>query len=101
MIMGYTSPDKKFYHTDTFTSYAIDRLDEYKNEDKPFVLYLPYTAPHYPLHAKPEDIKKYIGKFRMGWDAMRRRRTNTICSSMRQRGFPKSPASNSSGREFI
>ena len=59
VIMGYTSPDKKFYHTDAFTTYAIDRLDEYKDEDKPFVLYLPYTAPHYPLHAWPEDIAKY------------------------------------------
>ena len=37
VIMGYTSPDKKFYHTDAFTSYAIDRLDEYKGEDKPFL----------------------------------------------------------------
>jgi arylsulfatase len=74
VIMGYTSPDKKFYHTDAFTSYAIDRLDEYKAEDKPFVLYLPYTAPHYPLHAWPEDIAKYRGKYKVGWDAIRKQR---------------------------
>ena len=74
VIMGYTSPDKKFYHTDAFTSYAIDRLDEYKDEDKPFVLYLPYTAPHYPLHAWPEDIAKYRGKYKIGWDAIRKQR---------------------------
>ena len=74
VIMGYTSPDKKFYHTDAFTSYAIDRLDEYKGEDKPFLLYLPYTAPHYPLHAWPEDIAKYRGKYKIGWDKIRQQR---------------------------
>jgi arylsulfatase len=73
-IMGYTSPDPKFYHTDAFTTYAIDRLDEYKGEDKPFLLYLPYTAPHYPLHAWPEDIAKYRGKYKVGWDAIRKQR---------------------------
>jgi len=72
--MGYTSPDKKFYHTDAFTSYAIDRLDEYRGEDKPFLLYLPYTAPHYPLHAWPEDIAKYRGKYKIGWDEIRKQR---------------------------
>ena len=74
VIMGYTSPDKDFYHTDAFTSYAIDRLDEYKDEDKPFILYLPYTAPHYPLHAWPEDIAKYRGKYKIGWDEIRKQR---------------------------
>jgi arylsulfatase len=74
VIMGYTSPDKKFYHTDAFTDYAIDRLDEYKDEDSPFVLYLPYTAPHYPLHAWPEDIAKYRGKYKIGWDEIRKQR---------------------------
>ena len=74
VIMGYTSPDKKFYHTDVFTDYAMDRLDEYKDEDKPFVLYLPYTAPHYPLHAWPEDIAKYRGKYKIGWDEIRKQR---------------------------
>jgi arylsulfatase len=74
VIMGYTSPDKKFYHTDAFTDYAIDRLNEYKDEDNPFVLYLPYTAPHYPLHAWPEDIAKYRGKYKIGWDKIREQR---------------------------
>ncbi|MCH2065285.1 MAG: arylsulfatase [Roseibacillus sp.] len=74
VIMGYTSPDKDFYHTDAFTNYAMDRLDEYKDEDKPFILYLPYTAPHYPLHAWPEDIAKYRGKYKIGWDEIRKQR---------------------------
>ena len=74
VIMGYTNPDRNFYTTDAFTSYAIDRLEEYRGEDKPFLLYLPYTAPHYPLHAWPDDIAKYRGKYRIGWDAIREQR---------------------------
>ncbi len=74
VIDGYTNPDKKFYTTDAFASYAIDRLEEYKGEDKPFLLYMPFTAPHYPLHAWPADIAKYRGKFKMGWDKLRQQR---------------------------
>lgn len=75
VIMGYTDPDPKFYHTDAFTNYAIARLEEYQDEDKPFLLYLPYTAPHYPLHAWPDDIAKYRGKYQaLGWDKIRQQR---------------------------
>jgi len=74
VIMGYTNPDKDFYTTDAFTDYAMERLVEYKDEDKPFLLYLPYTAPHYPLHAWPEDIAKYRGKYKIGWDEIRKQR---------------------------
>ena len=72
--MGYVPEKKDFYTTDEFATYAIDRLEEYKNEDKPFLLYLPFTAPHYPLHAWPADIAKYRGKYRIGWDELRKRR---------------------------
>jgi len=73
-IMGYVPEDKDFYTTDAFTDYAVDRLDEYKDEDRPLLLYLPYTAPHYPLHAWPEDIAKYRNKYRIGWDKVRQLR---------------------------
>lgn len=74
VIMGYTDPDPNFYTTDAFTTYAIERLEEYRNEDNPFLLYMPYTAPHYPLHAWPEDIAKYRGKYMVGWDVVREQR---------------------------
>ena len=73
-IMGYVPKEKDFYTTDAFTQYAIDRLEEYKNQDKPILLYLPFTAPHYPLHAWPEDIAKYRGKYMVGWDKIRETR---------------------------
>jgi arylsulfatase len=73
-IMGYTPEDKNFYTTDAFADYAIARLEEYKNETRPFLLYLPQTAPHYPLHAWPEDIARYRGKYKIGWDKLRLQR---------------------------
>lgn len=73
-IMGYVPEKKDFYTTDEFANYAIDRLEEYKDDNKPFLLYMPFTAPHYPLHAWPEDIAKYRGKYKIGWDELRKQR---------------------------
>lgn len=73
-IEGYTPPERDFYTTDYFTKYALQYLDEYKNEDKPYFLYLAYTAPHDPLMAWPDDIAKYRGKFKRGYAAVRAQR---------------------------
>jgi len=70
----YVVADKDFYTTDAFTDYALQYLDQYKDEAKPFFLYLAYTAPHYPLQARPEDIARYRGKYMAGWDELRQRR---------------------------
>lgn len=70
----YTPKEKDFYTTDYFTNYALEYLEEYKDEDKPFFLYLAYTAPHDPLQAWPKDIKKYTGKFMQGYQAYRQAR---------------------------
>jgi arylsulfatase len=70
----YTPPKEGFYITDAFTDHAVTFLDESGRDDKPFFLYLAYTAPHWPLHAWPEDIAKYQGKYRKGWDRLREER---------------------------
>ena len=70
----YTPPKKDFYTTDYFTNYAIDYLEEYKNEDKPFFLYVAYTAPHDPLMAWPKDQQKYFGKYMVGYETIRKNR---------------------------
>lgn len=63
-----------FYSTDFITDHAIDYIDEFSKSDDPFFLYVAYNAPHWPLHAKPEDIAKYKGKYNEGWEAMRKAR---------------------------
>ena len=70
----YTPKEKDFYTTDYFTKYALKYLDEYKDEDRPFFLYLAYTAPHDPLMAWPADIAKYCGKYRAGYEKIREAR---------------------------
>lgn len=63
-----------FYTTDVFTNNAIEFLDKQKNKNSPFLLYVAYNAPHYPLQAWPEDIEKYRGKYMKGWDVLREER---------------------------
>lgn len=65
-----------FYATDAITDHALMFLDEEvpAGGDQPFLLYLAYNAPHYPLHAKEADVKKYLGRYDMGWDELRKSR---------------------------
>lgn len=70
----FTPEQKGFYTTDAFTDKALDWLDEKALQEKPFFLYLAYTAPHYPLHAWPGDIAKYKGKYDAGYEAIRKAR---------------------------
>ena len=74
VIQPFTPTDKDFYATDAFTDAAIDYLNQYGKDENPFFLYLPYMAPHFPLHAWPEDIAKYRGSYKIGWDAVRQQR---------------------------
>jgi len=67
-------PKEGFYMTDAFSDHAVEFIDQYGRDEKPFFLYLPFTAPHWPLHAWPEDIAKYKGKYRKGWDRLRQER---------------------------
>jgi arylsulfatase len=69
----FNAPDD-FYSTDAFTDYAIEFVDDALKTDRPFLLYLAHNAPHFPLHALPEDIAKYRGKYSEGWDVIRERR---------------------------
>ncbi len=73
-IRGFVPEDKSWYSTDAMTDAAMSWLKEYEDEQKPFFLYLSYTAPHYPLHAKPEDIARYKGVYDLGYDVIRNAR---------------------------
>lgn len=74
MYSPYTPEEEDFYTTDYFTNYAIKWIDDYKDEDKPFFLYLSYTAPHDPLQAWPEDIAKYENVYDDGYAVIREKR---------------------------
>ncbi|MEM6987187.1 MAG: arylsulfatase, partial [Pseudomonadota bacterium] len=72
------SLDDDFYFTDAITDKAIDWLTAPKQDDSPFFLYLAHTAPHWPLHALPEDIARYKGVYEVGWDAIRTARHESL-----------------------
>ncbi len=68
-----------FYTTDAFTDHAIETVRRFVNTGKPFLLHLAFTAPHSPIQARPEDIAKYRGKYRLGWEELRRKRYARQC----------------------
>lgn len=61
-----------YYLTDTISDEAVRMIRESNSPNEPFFLYAAYTAPHWPLHARPEDIDIYRGTYRGGgWDTLR------------------------------
>ena len=85
--------EKGYYATIATADHAIDCLKDHaaNHADKPFFHYVPFIAPHFPLHALPEDIAKYRDKYLAGWEALRASRharqkelglTNTTLSAV-------------------
>lgn len=70
----FTPDPDDFYITDAFTDFAVKFIEEFSRKEEPFFLYLAYTAPHWPLHAWPDDTAKYKGKYMGGWDELRKQR---------------------------
>lgn len=73
---------KPFYSTTYFTERMLGYL-EMRDADKPFLAYLPYTAPHWPLQAPPEVVAKYKGRYDAGPEVLRDERL----AGLKQRGI--------------
>ena len=73
-VINPYNPSKEFFATDSFTDWSLEWLNEKRDSAKPFFLFLSYNAPHWPLHAHPEDIAKYEGVYDRGYDAIRKAR---------------------------
>jgi len=73
-------PGTGYYATTAIAGHGITYLAEHsaKHRDQPFFLYLAFTAPHFPLQARPEDIARYRGRYREGWEAVRAERWKRI-----------------------
>lgn len=67
-------PPKGFFATDAFTDWSITWLEQKEESADPFFLFLSYNAPHWPLHAHPEDIAKYEGTYDAGYETIRKAR---------------------------
>ena len=64
---------KEFYYTDAINDHATRFINEH-DSNNPFFLYVAHTAPHWPMHALPEDIEKYQGRYDEGWEKIREAR---------------------------
>jgi arylsulfatase len=67
-------PSEGFYSSEFFASTLISYIDADKADGKPFFGYLAFTAPHWPLQAPDEYIRKYEGTYDVGYDVIRERR---------------------------
>ena len=65
---------KGWYSTTAFTDHAIRFIDEAAAAEQPLFLYVAYTAPHWPLQAPDETIKKFRDRYRDGWRPIRQTR---------------------------
>jgi arylsulfatase A-like enzyme len=65
---------QNWYATFLWTDFGLKFVDEARKANKPFFLYLPHNAPHFPLMAPQELIAKYRGKYKAGWDRLREER---------------------------
>ncbi|WP_199435303.1 arylsulfatase [Qaidamihabitans albus] len=72
--------DPDFYYTDAITDAAVGYVRDHRARygDRPFFCYVAYTAPHFPLHARDEDIARHAGNYREGWDVVRQRRIDRM-----------------------
>jgi len=84
-------PPKDWYITDAITENAVTFIRQH-DRSRPFFLYAAYTAPHWPLHAHPEDLSRYRGKYRGGWDQLRECRLRRMLElGLLPEGTPLSP----------
>lgn len=69
-----------FYYTDAISDNATMFLREHAAEspEKPFFIYVAYTAAHWPMHALPKGIEKYKGKYDHGFEPIRRKRFDRL-----------------------
>ena len=99
MPVKVPADEKGYYATIATADHAIECLkDHAKNyKDQPFFHYIPFIAPHFPLHALPQDIAKYRDKYLAGWEALRASRferqkamgiTNTTLSALEREVGP-------------
>ena len=79
MISAYADPEYKPQPTTTPTPSAtmpsaLSATTPEEHAENPFFLYVAYTAAHWPMHALPEDIEKYEGKYDGGYEPVRKAR---------------------------
>lgn len=69
---------KEFYSTQFYTNSLIDYIKQDNQSDSPFLAYLAYSAPHWPLQAPRKSIEKYRGRYDEGYDVLHQQRLKKL-----------------------
>ncbi|MDE0513050.1 MAG: arylsulfatase [Gammaproteobacteria bacterium] len=64
-------PPDDFYSSRNYADKIIEHIDRHRLDGRPFFAYLPFTAPHYPLHAPDKYIERYAGVYEQGYESVR------------------------------
>lgn len=69
-----------YYYTHAITHHARSFIAEHVKEtpERPFFLYVAYTAAHWPMHALESDIAKVKGQYDEGYKPIREARYNRL-----------------------
>lgn len=63
-----------WYSTFMFTDWSLKFISEAKQSGRPFFHYFAHGAPHFPLKAPADRIAKFRGRYKAGWDVLRKAR---------------------------
>ncbi len=66
---------KDFYATRSYTDFLIDAIRSNRDDGKPFLAYLAFTAPHDPMHVPEPWLSKYRGEYDEGYEILKANRT--------------------------
>ena len=67
----FIAPTGDYYLTDEISDHAVGYIESAARIERPFFLYVAYTAPHWPLHAPDDVVSRYRGNYGRGWDEVR------------------------------
>lgn len=64
----------EFFATDAITDHALDFVADMRRSGAPWMLYVAYQAPHFPLASRKDDMAGYPEIYAQGWDKIREQR---------------------------
>lgn len=73
-----TEVPEDYYHTEAIGDSAVAYVKDFTRTESPFFLYVAHCAPHWPLQAPEEAIKKYEDVYKVGWKQIRQNRYDRL-----------------------
>ena len=97
LISPFADPEyqpETYYYTDAIGDNAVQFLADHEasGDERPFFLYVAFTAAHWPMHALEEDIARYRGLYDAGFGPTREARLEKARSlGLIDAAWPMSP----------